>query len=445
MNVSNIVNVIGTFISYLNNALIYCKIVNTKFKKGFLYFLMLLAMSILNVYVVLKLPIVIKPIYNLICLIISFYAARKDSLKSLTYYVFVLWLFGIMLDIFFMSFFTPIFKRVLALLPNVGILLISLLLQVVLYLLFRIKRLRRFVLKIKEKLDSIHNVVWLFILIVFLVVLFGIFAFKNLSSLSTVVLFTFLLIISLILSIFLLKILYEEKTFKITIDNLLENNKYYIESNAENRVFRHNIIHNLNGLKSTVSKEAAKIIDDLILEYNLRSDLGKSGDLLPNGINGIISRIVYGKKRKKINMVVSNFLQSDLFDVLTPRNYNRLCETLGVCLDNALSACEESIDRILQIVIIEDNNYIIIKIMNTFKNSLEIDKLGELNYTTKKKGHGLGLYSLFGKKDLAIKTSIINDLFESQIKIKKIKTSYDLWGFYSYYNNSCGHSGSSKI
>ena len=114
-------------------------------------------------------------------------------------------------------------------------------------------------------------------------------------------------------------------------------------------------------------------------------------------------------------------MDSDLFDVLTPRKYNKLCETLGICLDNAVSASSKSKEKILQIVILENEKNVVIKVTNTFNSSLEIDKLGSLNYTTKKNGHGIGLYSLFGRKDVTLKSSIINNLFESQITIKKKK------------------------
>jgi sensor histidine kinase regulating citrate/malate metabolism len=213
--------------------------------------------------------------------------------------------------------------------------------------------------------------------------------------------------------------MYDEKIYKNTVDNLLDNNKYYLEVNNQDRVFKHNIIHRLNSIKSVGDKDANKLIDDLIDDYNLNSMPNMSIDILPNGINGIISRIIYGRKIDGLQIAVNNYLKSDLFSVLSPRKYNKLCESIGVCLDNALTATSSSKEKVLQVAILESKSSVIVKIINTFDSSLEVDKLGVMNYTTKKGGHGLGIYSLLGRKDVIVKTSIINDLFENQIIVKK--------------------------
>ena len=421
MNVDYVVYTIGGLVSYLNNALIYCRVTNRKFKFKMSYLFLLIIMGFLNAVVTMHLPIAIKPIYNLICLGLSIYFVKKDTIKSILFFVFVIWFLGVFLDILFMSLFSVAFKYLLDNWPKLGILVISLLLQVILYLFFRIKKFSSFIIKIKDKLGTIKNVVWMFLLIIFLVILFGVFAYKNISNMGYVFLFTALLIYSLFLGIFLLKILYEERTFKITIDNLLKNNKYYLEINNQDRVFKHNIIHRLSGIQSTADNKTTKLIDDIIKDYNLSSLPNKSIDTLPNGINGIICRAIYGNKDRDLNFAINNYLKSDLFEALTPRKYNKLCETLGVCLDNALGATRKTKEKILQVVMIENQSSIIIKIINTFDSSLEIDNLGSINYTTKKEGHGLGLYSLLGRKDVVLKTAVINNLFENQITIKKTK------------------------
>ena len=57
--------------------------------------------------------------------------------------------------------------------------------------------------------------------------------------------------------------------------------------------------------------------------------------------------------------------------------------------------------------------------MNSFEGNLDLEQIGELKYTTKNTGHGLGLYSLIGLKKLNIKTSIKNNIFINEIKILK--------------------------
>ena len=419
MSVSNAVNILGTFISYLNVALIYCKITKLKFKPNLIFWMLLIMMSGINVLVIPLLPLFIKPIASLIFLATSIYLISKTNLKNVIYYVFTIWFVGVFLDILFMTLFSLVFQSVLQNHPNIGLSIISIILQLLLNLFFRIRFVNKAVIKIKEKYDSVKGIIWIFLLLIFLIVLFGIFVFTKRNSLELQLLFIFLLVISIFLASLIIKIMYDEKMYKNTVDNLLDNNKYYLEVNNQDRVFKHNIIHRLNSIKSVGDKDANKLIDDLIDDYNLNSMPNMSIDILPNGINGIISRIIYGRKIDGLQIAVNNYLKSDLFSVLSPRKYNKLCESIGVCLDNALTATSSSKEKVLQVAILENKSSIIVKIINTFDSSLEVDKLGVMNYTTKKEGHGLGIYSLLGRKDVIVKTSIINDLFENQIIVKK--------------------------
>ena len=424
MKVDYIVYSLGAIISYLNIILIYGKIINKKIKFNTLFLLMLVIMGIINGFVIVRLPVAIKPVYNLVCLFILNYLVFKSDYKRILFYILIIWINGCILDIVFMAFFAGGFEYLLKVWPHWGILIISLFLQVILNMVFRIKKYKSLVIKLEKELSLINNIIWLFLIVIFLVVFFTVTAFSNVTTSKNVLTLLLLLFITIFLTSFLLKILYEEKTFKITIENLLNNNKYYLEVNAENRIFKHNIIHRLNSIKSVSTDKTNKLIDDLITDYNVNNLPNRSIDILPNGINGIISRIIYGKKISNLDLAINNYLESDLFDVLTPRQYNKLCETIGICLDNALSATEKSKEKILQVLILENENSIVIKIINTFDNSLEIDKLGTMDYSTKKDGHGLGLYSLLRRKEVIVKTSIINNLFENQITIKKqIKTS----------------------
>ena len=416
---ADIITILGTFISYFNNALIYLNVTNRKIKFKPLSIIVMLVLSVINALVMFKLPIVVRLVYNIICFGLSFYFSAKDNFKSILFYVLILWVFGSFVDIVLNSILLAVFKFVVDSLPELGVFIVSLFMQIALYMFFKIKKIKLLVIRIKDKLELIKNIVWVFLLMLFLAILFGIFAYKNHTSLSIEFFFLVLLSFSLLVSIFFLKILYEERTFKNTIENLLNNNKYYLENNIQNRIFRHNIVHQLNSIKSVADKKVNSLIDDLIKEYNLSDVSNKPTDILPNGINGIICRSIYNTKRKDVNYVINNYIRSNLFDILTPRKYNKLCEVLGICLDNALIATIKSKEKILQIVLLENSESVVIKIMNTFEDSLEIDKLGTINYTTNESGHGLGIYSLLGKKDVTINTKIINNLFENQIIIKK--------------------------
>ena len=117
---------------------------------------------------------------------------------------------------------------------------------------------------------------------------------------------------------------------------------------------------------------------------------------------------------------IDNNVKGKLLDILGPKNYNLLCEALGITLDNALESASQTKGKIVFLEFSEEEKTVNIKIMNTFKGSIDTEKLGTIEYTSNKlNGHGLGLYSLFNKNTIYITTSIKNNLFRSEIKVNK--------------------------
>ena len=116
-----------------------------------------------------------------------------------------------------------------------------------------------------------------------------------------------------------------------------------------------------------------------------------------------------------------NKLKKDILNILSPRNYNLLCEALGITLDNALDAAIKSKEKNLYLSFLETQNNIKIVIANSFLGTIDIDKVGTINYTSKQNGHGLGLVSLFLKNNLIIKNKIKGNLFITQMLISKLK------------------------
>ena len=417
---ASIFTFIGTF-SYLNIGFIYSNVIGQKYKIKIPSLLIIAFLSLLNVFLILNLPMVLKLLCNIISIGLILFFTKKDNIKAILYFVFILWFIGALIDIVISSLLIVFVKGLLIKYPNLGLFIMSLVIQIIYNLFFRIIPIKKVIMRLKNIIIQIKSVIWIFILMIIMVIVFGLFAFKNYSSLGAMSLFLFLLFISVLLGLFLLKNLYEELIFKNTINNLLENNKYYVESNIKSRVFKHNIIHELNGIKSVADKKTNKLIDGIIKDNMLESTNSNYDDVLPNGINGIICRKLYNDNKVKLEYVINNYIKSDLFDVLWPRKYNRLCETIGLVLDNAVNASSKSKEKMLHIILLEDENMIKIKVINTFNDSLDVDKIGALNYTTNNNGHGLGLYSLIGKKDVLLTTKIINNLFECTIEAKKIK------------------------
>ena len=69
-------------------------------------------------------------------------------------------------------------------------------------------------------------------------------------------------------------------------------------------------------------------------------------------------------------------------------------DILGELLDNATYAASESSSKELIFDMYKEDNYIIIEIANTYSNDFDLNSITKSGYTTKGKGHGLGLYEI---------------------------------------------------
>lgn len=201
---------------------------------------------------------------------------------------------------------------------------------------------------------------------------------------------------------------------KIYLNTLKENNDFYIAMDAENRIFKHNLVAKLLGIKSVSNKKARILIDDILFQYIKNVDFTNHIQDIPYGLNGIIYQKLY-PFLEKINVKVDTQIDFDVFEVLNPRRYNVLVEKMVIALDNAIESCLNSCDKLLILNLYSDDENIIIEIKNTFSNGLNIDEVGVVNYSTKGKRRGLGLFSAFRDKEANMCVKIINNFFVTKI------------------------------
>lgn len=228
-----------------------------------------------------------------------------------------------------------------------------------------------------------------------------------------IVLFFMLLII--------LYLLYREYQIKTLNKNIIEENKYIKEIAKQDAEFKHNLINNLLGIKTVSNKRTNKLIDCLIEEYQLDYKNITNINDLPNGVQSIIYRKAYEENIEDLNLIVHNFIKNELYDLLTPKKYNHLCTSVGILFDNALEAVKNTFEKVIEINFEEDQEYIYFILKNSFSNILDLEEIGKRNFTTKSKGHGIGLNYVKNLKTLEIKNEIINNTFIAKIKLKKAK------------------------
>ena len=175
----------------------------------------------------------------------------------------------------------------------------------------------------------------------------------------------------------------------------------------------------MNGIKTIANKKTKSLIEDLVNEYNNKLKLPKDIKKIPVGISGIVYEKFYGVNDNNLQFEVNNKIKNNIIEILSARKYNLLCEALEIIMNNAIEASQLSRDKLIYMELLEEANKIIIKVINTFSGKLDIDRLGTKNYTSKSKGNGLGLFSLFTKRNINISTSIKDNKFISIVSVNK--------------------------
>lgn len=351
-----------------------------------------------------------------ISIIMTYKIFTKISNKDLLFYTIVQWLIGIILDIIVMIFVNVVFKTNFRI---VG----SFLMTIAYFLIGSSSKAVDFINKIKKKLYDINY--FSYILIAFIIIYFylGSFCLKYMDNQLVPIMIFFISTTFLVLIVSFIIQISQIKSLKESIKILTRNNEFYIERLDDYRILKHNLIANLNGIKAVTNKKTINLIDDLILKYKGKLNLPKNFKQLPTGINGIIYEKIYNVIDTKLNISINNKIKNNIIEVLTARNYNLFCEALSIALDNAIEASEKSKEKILFLEILEDKEKLILKIINSFDGVIDIDKLGTKNYTSKRKGNGLGLFSILNLKTVTITTSIKNNKYFCTIEVKKINTN----------------------
>lgn len=195
----------------------------------------------------------------------------------------------------------------------------------------------------------------------------------------------------------------------------------------EDRINRHEMLNNLLILKSFKnknSKEFNDTLDDLIKIYDKKGTGVKNINKLPGGLKGMVYYKLEEVQRKELNVNINISKQVSLsLEKLNHKDYVLLCKAMGIVLDNAIEASNNSRDKFLNLDIYKENENVIIMVDNTFNKKVDLDKLGTKNYSTKGEGRGLGLYIIKNllktSKYVVLEQSINNNIFSSKIIVKQ--------------------------
>lgn len=416
MNLNTIIYYICAVISLANMLIIVARFSGKKYNRnGWMVLECLFGAVILTLLNYINM-LMIRMILSVIAIIVMCVLNIKQSFKKNAFYSCFVWCFGMLFDFIFMLIFSLIYE----LLPDFVIPMeysLTVVLQIAINLLSRIKIFKTIARKMYNFYSKINVLV--FVVVVIVMLYFGAKSVMNITKSDQVTSLLITCTFGVALLILLPYIKYLKKVNKEALQIMAKNNKHYIDQNNELRKYKHNIHHKLSLIKSYGNERITRIINEIEKESGSIVDPKVNLEKLPVGINGFISDKIFKYTSNNLSVTVDNYLTKDLFDLISSKDYISLCDALGVSLDNALEAASNSKDKMIYMNFYESEEEILIMIENSFSNNLDIDKLGTVNYSTKKIKSGIGLFSILNRNRVVTNVRVKENNFITTISVYK--------------------------
>lgn len=176
----------------------------------------------------------------------------------------------------------------------------------------------------------------------------------------------------------------------------------------------------------TTDKEVIRRIEE-ILDVDLTADtylLGKIKNIPKGELKSLIYYKLLISSRENLKLFINISSEISKKDYNFSKNqYKSLSHLIGIFFDNAIEASKESNERELYFEIYYSSVGLTFLISNTYKEKINLSKIGNKGYTTKGKNHGNGLH--FAKiissntNNIYNRTVIDDKLFTQKIIIKR--------------------------
>lgn len=290
---------------------------------------------------------------------------------------------------------------------------ITMIFNIMVYFIFMIKPLDKIIIKLEPFMTKRRAMEVYLIVIVFIVNL--LLMQMTVNYRNAPLYFASITIIIMIFSILLayIKDRQNKETLEIRNKYLNDNVKHYELISDDYSELKHNLNHDFMAIRSVANQEAQELIDEIMQKYNKNYSWTTKIGKIPKGIQGLFCIKIYEGKKENIDIEVKSKVEDNINEQITMRTYSKLCDTIGITVDNAITAAKRSKEKAIYIDMAKKDNILEIKIMNTFKDILDLEQLGTFKYSTKEKKSGIGLSYLnkILKKDIEIKKEIINNIF----------------------------------
>ena len=338
----------------------------------------------------------------------------KDKNSKIFYYMTIIILLAMIVELLLSKGFSIFFANLDAI--NNSLMAksaITMIFNIMVYFIFMIKPLDKIIIKLEPFMTKRRAMEVYLIVIVFIVNL--LLMQMTVNYRNAPLNFASITIIIMIFSILLayIKDRQNKETLEIRNKYLNDNVKHYELISDDYSELKHNLNHDFMAIRSVANQEAQEFIDEIMQKYNKNYSWTTKIGKIPKGIQGLFCIKIYEGKKENIDIEVKSKVEDNINEQIKMRTYSKLCDTIGITVDNAITAAKRSKEKAIYIDMAKKDNILEIKIMNTFKDMLDLEQLGTFKYSTKEKKSGIGLSYLnkILKKDIEIKKEIINNIF----------------------------------
>ncbi len=364
-------------------------------------------------------PVMLKTMcsFVIMCFIMKFWfnLSWKENIKKCL----IISAFSIAIEISLLKFIGMVFTDFemlnLEVIPKVSY---TIILGCLLYFLFSLKSFVPMINKIIK-----FNLEYLLLFVAILLNALLIYYNQNYAIYSIGINIIIAIIVSLLFFI-TLRTVYKYRIEKLKISDLNDKVNQYEKISDDYRELKHNLNYDLLAIRSVSNKRGQKIVDQVIQKYNRNYGWISKLENVPTGLQGIIYIKLRELQKDTLCVEVNNKVEDNVLNNISAKNYYQLCEIMGNVIDNAIQGALTSVDQVIYISIeekTEESKELLIKVINTFSCSVDLDEIGKKNYSTKKLKSGIGLNYLNRFKNIKIKKEIFNNLFIISISVPEEK------------------------
>ncbi|WP_160169416.1 GHKL domain-containing protein [Lysinibacillus sphaericus] len=254
----------------------------------------------------------------------------------------------------------------------------------------------------------------------------------QLTKINLTIQLVYLVLISTLI-MFLIKIIKKENALKYKQLQQSQYNQYLISLEAVNQdiqKFQHDYMNilltmdgyisqgDIEGLKTYFNKKILKVESDTLLKNQFMKNISNLAIIELKGLL-LTKLLLILEKNIKFHIELPQKISSIPIDII---DFSRI---LGILIDNAIEANEESKNGVINLAILKTaNESILFVIENSFEDTLDINQIFNKNYSTKKgnnRGNGLANVTEIIKKYPNV---LLNTRIENQIFIQELELNY---------------------